>query len=301
MKRNRTMFIAFLAPAIISYLIVFIYPTVRTLLMSFFHVDNITAKMSTWTFTGMQNYFSIFESEIFVRSFLNILKIWAFGGIGIFVVAMLFAVLLTSGIKMKSFYRSIIYLPNVISAVAMGTMWMQYVYSSKFGLLKTVFSFFGAEKLAAIQWTGPELLFGSMLVAFSFGMIGYFMLIFMAGIDRIPVELNEAAKIDGADGVRRFFRVTLPLLKGVIRTNLVLWTIEAVGFFVWSQVFSPRTLETATITPMVYMYQLLFGSETVVTARNVGGAAAVGVLMTVIVIVMFVASTKLLKDDGLEF
>lgn len=301
MKRNRTMFIVFLAPAIISYLIIFIYPTVRTFTMSFFYVDNITAKMATWNFSGFKNYFSLFRSELFVQSFKNILKIWFFGGIGIFTVAIFFAVILTSGVKAKSFFRSIIYLPNVISAVAMGTMWMQYVYSSKFGLLKGVFTFLGADKLAAIQWTAPEMLFASLLIAYSFGMVGYFMLIFMAGIERIPAELNEAAKIDGANGVKRFFKVTLPLLKGVIRTNLVLWTIEAVGFFVWSQVFSPRYPETGSVTPMVYMYQLLFGSETVVTERNVGAAASVGVLMTAIVIIMFVASTKLLKDDGLEF
>lgn len=301
MKRNRKMIVVFLVPAAVCYLLIFLYPTLRTLIMSFFSVDHITASVSTWKFAGLENYGTLLNSSLFITSLWNVLKIWIFGGIGIFIIAMLFAVILSSGVRGKGMYRSLIYMPNVISAVAMGTMWIQYVYSAKFGLLKGFFTFIGADHLAQVQWTAPDMLFISLLIAYSFGMIGYFMIIFMAGIERIPSDINEAAKIDGANGIKRFFKITLPLLKDVIRTNLVLWTIEVVGFFVWSQVFSPRTPDKGTITPMVYMYQLLFGSETVVTDRNIGSGAAVGVLLTLIVISMFIVSSKLIKDDKLEY
>lgn len=301
MKRNRKMIVVFLTPAAICYILIFLYPTIRTFFMSFFSVDQITSGISTWQFAGLSNYKTLLDSSLFIGSLWNIVKMWLFGGIGIFFIAMLFAVILSSGIKGKGLYRSLIYMPNVISAVAMGTMWIQYVYSAKFGLLKSFFTCIGAQNLANMQWTAPEMMFVSLLIAYSFGMIGYFMIIFMAGIERIPDNINEAAKIDGADGIRRFFKITLPLLKDVIRTTLVLWTIEIVGFFVWSQVFSPRTPDKGTITPMVYMYQLLFGSENVVTERNIGSGAAVGVLLTLIVISMFIVCTRLLKDDKLEY
>lgn len=301
MKRNRKMMVTFLVPAALCYIIIFLYPTIRTFFMSFFYVDNITASISTWKFVGIDNFRTLFNSSLFMTSLFNICKIWLWGGIGIFFIAMLFAVILTSGVKSKAFFRSIIYLPNVISAVAMGTMWMQYVYSSKFGLLKSFFEFIGAKELAEIQWTAPDMLFISLLIAYSFGMIGYFMIIFMAGIERIPVDFHEAAKIEGANVFKRFFHITLPLLKDVIRTNIVLWTIEVVGFFIWSQIFSPRTPDNGTITPMVYMYQLLFGNDAIVTERNVGAGASVGVLLTIIVICMFVAAGQLFKDDKIQY
>lgn len=301
MKRNKKMLIAFLVPAALCYIAIFLYPTIRTIIMGFFYVDNITASISTWKFVGLDNYKTLANSSLFMTSLFNICKIWLWGGIGIFFIAMLFAVILTSGIKSKAFFRSIIYLPNVISAVAMGTMWMQYVYSSKFGLLRSFFKLIGADSLAEIQWTAPDMLFVSLLIAFSFGMVGYFMIIFMAGIERIPDNFHEAAKIEGANAFKRFFFITLPLLKDVIRTNIVLWTIESVGFFVWSQIFSPRTPDTGTITPMVYMYQLIFGNDAIVTERNVGAGASVGVLLTIIVICMFVVVGQLFKDDKIQY
>ena len=214
---------------------------------------------------------------------------------------MLFAIILTSGVKLKSFFRSIIYLPNVVSAVAMATMWIHYIYNSKYGLLKSIFSLFRMEKLAAIQWTSPNNIFIALVIAYSFGMVGYFMLIFMAGIERIPSDFYEAATIDGANIFQQFFYITLPLLTDVIRTNIVLWTINAIGFFVWSQLFSPLIPEPGTITPMVYMYQEVFGGNTVVLERNVGNGAAVGVILTLIIVLSFIITNILFKDKKIEF
>jgi multiple sugar transport system permease protein len=183
----------------------------------------------------------------------------------------------------------------------MGTMWMQYVFSSRYGLLKDFFNFLGLETLAAIQWTSPDMIFISLLIAYCFGMVGYYMLIFMAAMENIPGSFYEAATLAGANVFQKFTHITLPLLKDVFRTNIVLWTISSVAFFIWSQVFSPLNPEPGTVTPMVYMYQMVFGNNMVVTDRNVGAGAAVGVLLTVIVVVMFIITSKLLKSDNYEY
>ncbi len=301
MKRSKTMMFVFLTPAVLSYLAVFLYPTARTALMSLFDVANITDSLSIWRFVGLENYRTLFTESLFMTSMKNIAGIWFYGGIGIFTVSLLFAVILTSGVRFKSFFRAVVYLPNVISAVAMGTMWIHYVYNAKYGLFKTVFGALGLESLSNIQWTAPDNVFGSLIVAYSFGMVGYFMLIFMAGIEKIPADFFEAATLEGAGAVRKFRSITFPLLKDVIRTNIVLWSINAVGFFVWSQIFSPLTPEMGTVTPMVYMYQTVFGASTVVTDRNVGAGAAVGVVLTGIVILSFVATNLLFRDEKLEY
>lgn len=301
MKRSKVMMVTFLIPAVLSYLLVFLYPTIRTTFMSLFYVENITDSVLKWRWVGLDNFKTLSESTLFMQSLKNISLIWFWGGVGVFLLSMLFAVILTSGIKGKSFYRSIIYLPNVVSAVAMGTMWMQYVYNPKFGLFKKIFELLGLEKLAAMQWTAPERLFAALVIAYSFGMVGYFMLIFMAGIERIPPDYYEAATMEGASVIKKFFAITLPLLKDVIRTNIVLWSISAVGFFIWSQIFSPLNPEPSTVTPMVYMYQLVFGNNMIVTNRNVGAGAAVGVILTIIVVILFAVTTILFRDDKIEY
>lgn len=301
-KTRLPMIILFLAPAVLLYLLIFLYPTVKTILMSFFKMDSISAKMSEWSFVGLGNYGNLLKSQVFMQSLQNVFFIWLIGGIIIFFFAILFAVILTSGVKLKSFYRSIIYLPNVVSAVAMATMWIHYVYNSRYGLLRNIFSFLHIDKLAEFQWTSPENVFMALVIAYSFGMVGYFMLIFMAGIERIPADFYEAATIDGANAFQQFFKITLPLLSDVMRTNVVLWTINAVGFFVWSQLFSPLIPEPGTVTPMVYMYQEVFGANNnVIIDRNVGNGAAVGVILTLIIVISFAVTNLVFKDKKLEF
>ncbi len=301
MKKSKLMMIVFLTPAVLSYMVIFLYPSIRTSFMSLFRVENVTDAMSKWQYVGLDNYQALKESSLFVQSMKNLVNIWFWGGVIVFTLAIVFSVILTSGVKFKSFYRAIIYLPNVVSAVAMGTMWMQYVYSSRYGLFKEVFESIGLDKMAAIQWTSPDMIFISLLIAYCFGMVGYYMLIFMAAMENIPISFYEAATLAGANVFQKFYYITLPLLKDVFRTNIVLWTISSVAFFIWSQVFSPLNPEPGTVTPMVYMYQMVFGNNMVVTDRNVGAGAAVGVILTVIVVVMFVITTRLLKDEEYEY
>ncbi len=300
-RKNLTMVWVFLAPAVLSYCIVFLYPSLRTAFMSLFDVANVTDAMRTWNFVGLVNYKELFQSPLFIQSIKNMVGIWLWGGLGVFALALLFAVMLTSGVRGKAFYRAVIYLPNVISAVAMGTMWLHYVYSARYGLLKALFTALGLEKLSALQWTAPNMIFISLLIAYCFGMVGYYMLIFMAAIERIPIDLYEAATLEGAGATKKFFSITAPLLKDVLRTNIVLWTIATISFFIWSQVFSPLTPEPGTVTPMVYMYQQVFGTNTVVVDRNVGLGAAVGVVLTLVVIAMFFVSSKVLRQERIEY
>jgi multiple sugar transport system permease protein len=210
----------------------------------------------------------------------NIASIWLVGGIGVMVTALFFAVSLTNGMKFSKFFRSVIYLPNVVSAIAMGTMWINYVYNSSYGLLHDIFATLGMTTLSETLWTGPDKLFWSMLVAYSFGMVGYHMLIFMASIEQIPKDYMEAAQIEGANVFQRFFHITLPFLRGCFRTNIVMWTV---------------------FTPMNYMYEIVFGSSaSTTTVRDSGAGAAVGVIMMIIVIIAFSATNLIVKNDDVE-
>ena len=299
-KPGKTFFIAFLAPAILCYLLVFLYPSIRTVLMSFFAVKNVSDPVATWKFYGSGNYVTVFNSSVFIQSLKNIGRIWLFGGLGTMIFALLFAVTLSGNIRGKNFISAVIYLPNVISAVAMGTMWLNYVYNSEYGLLHQFFNLLGLKTAANIIWTGPGLKFWAMLVAYCFGAVGYFMLIFMSGIEQIPTDYYDAAVIEGAKPVKSFFLVTFPFIRGVTRTNIVMWTVSIVGFFLWSQLFSPVNLSYDTVSPMNYMYSIVFGSTSSIEPRDSGAGAAVGVILMVIVIITFFLTGFIVRNDETE-
>ena len=297
MKKNKAMIAGFVLPCTLSLLIMYLYPVIRTIVMSFFAIDSVTASVSEWSFNGLGNYARIFGSATYLTSLSNMLKIWFVGGILTLTIALLFAVILTSGIRFKKFFRAAIYLPNVISAVALATMWIQYVYNQDYGLLNAMLEMVGLD---GVRWLGTDMKFWAMLFAFVFGAVGYYMLIFISGIERIPQDLYEAATIAGANKVQQFFKITLPLLKGIIKTNLTFWSVNTITFFLWSKMFSPVSSEASTIVPVVYLYDTVFGS-TGNSERDAGAGAAVGVVLAIFVGVVYFITNKLLKDDDLEF
>lgn len=297
MKKNRVLVICFLLPCMLSMVIMYLYPVVRTLLMSFYDIESVTSTMSNWTFHGFGNYQRIFGSATFQVAMWNMFRIWMIGGIIVLSFALLFAVILTSGIRFKKFFRAAIYLPNVISAVALATMWVQYVYNQDYGLLNRLLRTLGLE---GVKWLGTDTKFWAMLFAFIFGAVGYYMLIFISGIERIPADLYEAATIDGANKVHQFFRITLPLLKGIIKTNITFWSVHTTAFFLWSKMFSPVDSEASTMVPVVYLYDTVFGSKGN-ASRDAGAGAAVGVVLALIIIIVYAVLNRLLRDDDLEF
>lgn len=301
MKKNKGMIITFLAPALIIFLMVFAYPVIRTVLMSFFKIDYVTDSMSAWSFVGIQNYQKLFGTKVFKTAMKNIFKIWAIGGIIVMSVSLLLGVIITSGIRGKKFFRAVIYLPNIVSAVALATMWQQYVYSPKFGLLKSFFEFLGLDKLAATPWLDTDHKFWALLFAYCFGMIGYHMLIWTSGIERISPDFYEAATIDGANKVQQFRYMTLPLLKGVFKTNITMWSVSTAAFFVWSQLFSMVTADNSVLVPVQYMYMQTFGAGNAVTERNAGYGAAIGIVLCVCIVLIFTICNMIFKDDDLEF
>lgn len=301
MKKNKTMIVCFLAPAVALFLLVFLYPIIRTVMMSFFKIEGVTDSMSQWKFTGIENYKTLATTTLFRTSMWNLFRIWLIGGIIVQSLALLFAAIITSGIRFKKLFRAIIYMPNIVSAVALATMWLQAVYSPQFGLLKTFFKSVGLDSLAKIQWLDADHKFWALLIAYCFGMVGYHMLIWSSGIERISTDYYEAATIDGATKVNQFRHITMPLLKGVFKTNITMWSVSSVGFFVWSQLFSTVTADNQTITPMVYMYLQMFGAGNTMTERNAGLAAAIGVVLCICVVLIFTVINRVIKDDDLEF
>ena len=296
------MIIAFAGPATLIFVATFIYPIIRTIVMSFFSIQEITDATDKWKFNGIGNYISLMETPLYRTSWINLFKIFIIGGVITLGASLLLAVILKSGVHGKRFFQAAIYLPNVISAVAMATMWIQYVFNSSYGFLTNLFKALHLDFLADVQWLDADHKFWALLISYCFGMIGHFMLIWVSGIERIGKDYYEAASIDGANKVGQLLYITLPLLKGIFRTNVIMWSISVSGFFIWSKLFSPISADTSTIVPMVYMYDKLFGAEnTGDVVRDAGTAAAIGVMLCLFIVLVFTVVNRLIKDDDLQF
>lgn len=300
MKRNKTMIICFITPALLAFCFMFVYPVIRTIIMSFFKVESVTGSVDTWQFVGVGNYTRLWDTEIFRTAMINLGRIWLIGGIIVLSLSLLFAVILSSGIRGKKFFRAVIYLPNVISAVALATMWIQYVFSSRYGLLNGMGKALHIEALEKLNWLSSDMKFWAMLIAFCFGAVGYYMLIFLSGIERIPTDYYEAATIDGANRFRQFTNITIPLLKGDFKTNLTFWSVQTIAFYIWSQMFSPVDTEASTIVPVQYMINIVFGNKNVIE-RDAGRGAAIGVVLAVFVIAIFFIFNHLIKEEKVEY
>ena len=293
---TKQMIIGFMLPCVITLLVMYAYPVIRTFLMSFLDMQNITAPIAEWSFVGLGKYQKIFTSPAFIRSLQNMITIWIFGGIITLALALLFAIILTSGIRFKKFFRAAIYMPNVISAVALATMWIQYIFNQQYGMLNSIIKFFNGTPL---NWLATDMKFWAMLGSFIFGAVGYYMLIFISGIEKIPADLYEAATIDGASKVQQAFKITFPLLKGVTKTNLTFWTINTATFYLWSKMFSPVDTEASVIVPVMYLYDTAFPSKGN-TQADAGAAAAVGIVLAVIILAVYLIMNKVIKDDDIE-
>ena len=207
LKKNKTMIVVFLTPAVLLFLGIFLYPIIRTVIMSFFKIDGVTDSMDLWKFVGFGNYTKLMSTSLFKTSFFNLFRIWLIGGLVVMSLSLLFAVILTSGIRGKKFFRAIIYMPNIVSAVALATMWLQYVYSPRYGLLKDLFTALHLDNLAKTQFLDNDHKFWALLLS----LIHIFLLPFAKGLEKLACltirDKKEDVVVSAED---REFRILEP-------------------------------------------------------------------------------------------
>jgi multiple sugar transport system permease protein len=285
--------IIFLGPAVFSIVLIFLYPVIKTSCMSLFYLKSVGTPISLWKFAGIQNYISLFNAKLFITSLANIGKIWFFCGLFTLGIGLLLSLILTSNIIGQKFFRAVIYIPNIIAEIAVGYLWLLYVYNSKFGLMKTIIEFLGIESLIDYQWLSTNHIFSSMGIAYIFCNVGFYMLMYIAGLEKIPHDYYSAASIEGAGPITCFVKITIPLIKNVISSSIVLWTTKTMGFFALSQVFGGLS----TYTPMLFTYEALFGSEISTDSVSAGLAAASAVVVTLIVVTIASLTKKLTESE----
>lgn len=303
-KSERRMLLVFILPVVVLYLAIYLYPTIRTFYMTFFEIPGVSAPSSTWNFVGLSNYREVLRSPLFRASFKNMMWIMILGGIATFIISMFFAYILNKGMKFGKFWKCMIYLPNVITPVAMVVMWTQYAFNNKFGFFKNFFDFLGLHQLADIPWTSAEYAFWAMLIAYTFGGIGYYMVMFLAAMSKIPKDLFDCAALEGANEFQIYIKITLPLIKDIMKTAMIFWCLASINFFLWSRVFSVNPSDPATLTPANYMYGLIFGNSVgnvLLADLNVGLGTVVGVILCFSAVIVYALFNLIFGKERYEY
>lgn len=212
-KRMVRQYLVLVLPGMIIFTVGLIIPLFLSFRYSLTDWDGMTAEK---TFVGLQNYIKLFKDKEFLESWWFTIKFTIGNTIIQNVLALLFAVALDSGIRFQKLYRTAFFVPCLISAIVVGFVWLK-MFSNVLpvinDLLGTGFNF--------LLFGKAETVLGGLLIANNWQWVGYWMLIYLAGLQSVPAELYEAAKVDGANAIHRFFNVTIPMLAPAITICVV--------------------------------------------------------------------------------
>ena len=273
----------FMLPAAIIYLSVIVIPVFYSLYISLFKWNGIVV--------GLDNYLNLFSGDATFRTAIINNLIWIVLTIVVtMTVSLGFAVILNKQFRGRTFFRGFFYFPCVIAPIAVAIIW-RWIYNPNMGFINQFFEAIGID--FSQQWiSNPDTSLYAVFIAALWQAIGQPMILFLAGLQAISPDVLEAATIDGASGVKRFFYITIPLLKDTFVIVIATLITAALKVYDVVQGLTGGGPNDATQMLSTYMYSQVF------QYNNVGYGTAVAcimVIMMMVVIVPYVSFTA--KED----
>ena len=289
-KREKNLFILVcLLPALILFFTFLIYPTIEVFRMSIFKWGGFSNNQQ---FVGLDNFKILWADENFFRTIQNTILLIVVVTLFTVVLAVLFAAILsTEKIRGNNFFRIIFYIPNILSIVVIAGIFSA-IYDPKAGLLNAVLPE-AWNKL----WLGDQsIVIYSLAFALIWQAIGYYMVMYMAGMANIPASLYEAADLDGAGKIGKFFNVTLPLIWNSIRTTLTFFIISTINLsFLLVQILTDGGPDGSTEVFLSYMFKQAY------TNSSYGYGMAIGVVIFIFSFGLSGIVSHITKRDILEY
>ena len=289
-KREKNLFILVcLLPALILFFTFLIYPTIEVFRMSMFKWGGFSNNQH---FVGLDNFKILWQDENFFRTIQNTILLIVVVTLFTVVLAVLFAAILsTEKIRGNNFFRIIFYIPNILSIVVIAGIFSA-IYDPKAGLLNAVLPE-AWNKL----WLGDQsIVIYSLAFALIWQAIGYYMVMYMAGMANIPASLYEAADLDGAGKIGKFFNVTLPLIWNSIRTTLTFFIISTINLsFLLVQILTDGGPDGSTEVFLSYMFKQAY------TNSSYGYGMAIGVVIFIFSFGLSGIVSHITKRDILEY
>ena len=264
----------YLLPGLLIYIVFILYPIFETIRTSFFQWDGFSAKR---TFVGFQNYVQLAADSHFLKALLNNLVFVIFYCIiPIFIGLLLASLLGRKPLPGLTFFRAGLFLPQILSMVVVGVTW-RWIFNPNFGLLNMGLRAVGLDVLAR-PWLGDfKLALPAVGSIGTWVQYGFCMVLFLAGMQRIPVDHYEAAELDGASEAQQLAYITFPSLRPEIGVALVTTIIAALRVFDLVYVTTRGGPGDATLVTGFLVYRSAF------LQNRIGYAAAIAVIMTILI------------------
>lgn len=241
----------FILPNFLGLLCFTLIPILMSLFFSFTNYDVI----SRMSFIGVQNYVDLFSDRRFISALLNTLYFCALTVPAGVILSLLLAVLLNRRIRGISIFRTMVFIPVITSMVAVSLVWSM-LYEDNAGLLNVMLQGLGLPRVHWLTDTGMAMI--SIAIMSVWKGLGYNMTIFLAGLQGVPSELYEAARIDGANGVHCFFKITLPSISPTIYFVTLMSLISGLQTFDQISIMTNGGPIDATRTVAMYLYDYGF-------------------------------------------
>lgn len=284
-KMSRQYFILVL-PGFIIFTIGLILPLFLAIRYSFTSWDGMSPEKP---FVGFQNYIDLWKDSDFRNAWWFTIRFTIWNTIIQNIGALLLAVILDAGIRAKKIYRAVFFIPCLISALVVGFVWMKMfsnVLPALNDILGTEFNF--------LLFGQKETVLAGLLIANNWQWIGYWMLIYLAGLQSVPADLYEAAKVDGAGAIKRFFNITIPMLAPAITicvVGITTGSLKVYDLLVSSTRGGPGRASTSVI------YQTY---TTAINGRQYGYGSAMSVTLVVVLLLVALIQVKGLKKKEVQ-
>lgn len=282
-KRGRAAFIVtFLAPAVLLYGVFVVYPLIQAFGLSLYRWKGVSGRRK---FVGLDNYQDLVHDDVFWKALQNNLWLMVVGGLVIMVLALLLAHAMQSNSKAIRTLRGLYLFPQVISLVVVAIIW-QFLYNPQYGLITTGISGLGVKGYDQPLAKSSQALV-AVGIAFVWYALGFYIMLFSAGLKQIPEEVNEAAELDGSSGLHRFRTVTWPMLWSVKRISAIYVVINVLNIFALVYLMTKGGPNRATETMLTYLYEQAFTNSKYGYGTTIA-AANFMIAMILAVILMFV-------------
>jgi multiple sugar transport system permease protein len=271
-------------PYVLHFLIFVAYPLVFAFVLVFCRWDIVTPM----EFIGLRNIQRLISDTTFWTAVTNTLKFLVLHIPLQILLALLIAVVLNGPIKLRGFFRGAFFLPFVISGAVVTILWQQ-LYSTDAGVFNLVLTRLGLDP---VPWlTDPSIAMYSIAVMATWKNVGFYIVLFLAGLQNVPRELYEAASIDGATRPQQFWKITLPLLRPITLLVVMLSTIGGFGLFIEPFVMTGGGPAESTLSVVLYLYKNAF------QFLRMGYAATIGFALALMIFLVTLVQRKLLDVE----
>ena len=272
------------SPYIIHFMLFIAFPVVFSIVLTF-HSWNIIAPMQ---YTGLNNYVRLFNDSVFWQALFNTLIFLAIHIPLQILVALFLAEILNQNIKFRGFFRGAFFLPVIVSGVVVTILWQQ-LYGFDSGLLNRMLIKIGLQKIGWL--TDPHMAMPSIAIMATWKNVGLYVILFLVGLQTVPVHYYEAAELEGATHFQKFMKITLPMINPTIFMVVILSTVSGFSLFIEPYVMTGGGPLNSTMSAVLYIYKQGF------FYYHMGYAATLGFFFAVLILGVVAIQKRYVEKD----